>query len=611
MKGLFLKEFYQWLKTRAVFTVIYVVLFAALIFTSEGRLRTIPASLFGVVFGLALNSFMLDEKSGWNEYSRVLPCSPFQRVTAKYIFFAPELMLVCFAEIACAIIPQKLSEDFYIQPGLYSEAIVYFAAWMICISITLPLCIFIKENKKYALACIPLLLTFVASTLAASKLRYSVLPEWLGEILTEKTWIYPVVILISVGILVVSWLTSVAIEAGKDKAYRNRYSIRAAVAGIATLAVFATSIFALYSSGCLPDPTFGEVSCATVEKIKAEANPYYDFMCGESNMGKTHEECVAVFKSIGYSNQSESNRVFLSDSEKIIVSLTVDKETNLIKHVSFSSKINTKLIKGGVDSDFEEIAENFTAGMTEKELHAKIKELELIPSTISEKLSKGKLQRNYYFKFATDNFTGASLSSDIRSVSVKVIDNVIDKVEITHYKDGLSSVLSDFDTVLAPEEMRIILDNFCSENHLEKTTEDNKNELEALGFMNLRSASGSINANVVHDEETGLTDYIYISGKVGEPIIENATKEELEALCDNFPDDMSEEDLILKFHELGVVPHEILESRNYEKKHKRNYEITYLLENYDGGDDKYYEINIDVIEGKVFDVRTYIEDSAD
>ena len=138
-----------------------------------------------------------------------------------------------------------------------------------------------------------------------------------------------------------------------------------------------------------------------------------------------------------------------------------------------------------------------------------------------------------------------------------------------------------------------------------------KNELEALGFMNLRSASGSINANVVHDEETGLTDYIYISGKVGEPIIKNATKEELEALCDNFPDDMSEEDLILKFHELGVVPHEILESRNYEKKHKRNYEITYLLENYDGGDDKYYEINIDVIEGKVFDVRTYIEDSAD
>ena len=65
MKGLLLKEFYQWLKTRAVFTAVYVILFIFSMFTSEDRVFTLPVYLFGVVFGLALSSFMLDEKSGW------------------------------------------------------------------------------------------------------------------------------------------------------------------------------------------------------------------------------------------------------------------------------------------------------------------------------------------------------------------------------------------------------------------------------------------------------------------------------------------------------------------------------------------------------------------
>lgn len=620
MKGLLLKEFYFWLKTKSyyILAMMALIIYAAL--KSDGGFR-FPYAGTGAIMGMTLNSYLLDEKSGWSDYAKALPCTPFQRVTVKYVFHTCEYMFLVFTVIIASVISFQKENVVYltVSPlcGIYAEALLNITLSLIALAFSIPACILIKGTKKYAVASIPFILYVFVFLSSLSTIRYS-MPGWVAEILTEKIWIYPAAILAAVGVLAVSWMITVMLEAGKDKACFKKYAIRAAAIGAATLSLCSVAVGALYFGGSLPDPEFGtDISSAKVEKTKNEMNPYYDFICVGANIGKSRDEFTEMLESTGFSKKADSTNVFLSGTQNIIVSISTDKETDKIKSVSTSSLINTKIIEGGSDEDFEKIGRNFTAGMTESELHQKIKALELIPSSISERRQGDGYQRTYYFKFTSSKTIGASLSSDIHSVSVKTINGVVDDVEIRNYKDGSSSSLTAPSELESRDEMRSLLNSFCNKNHLVHTVEDNMSELEYLGFTkngksnNLSSSSGSITANVELKEETGLTDFIYISGKVGEYSIKNATPEKLDKICESFPEDMSEEDLIMKFEELGVVPHEILESRNYEKRHLRNYEITYLLENYDGNKDKYYEINIDVIEGKVFDVRTYIEDSAD
>ncbi len=617
MKGLLLKEFYFWLKTRSFYMLAIMALIIYAAFESDVNFR-FPYSIMGVIMAMTLNSYMLDEKSGWSDYAKALPCTPFQRVTAKYLFHSCEYMFLIVAQSIAAVISSQKTNVVYSTSsplcGVYAEALLNISLSLIALALCIPACILIKGNKKYAVACIPLIFYIFIFFTYSRTIRYF-MPGWVSEMLTEKTWVYPVTILASLGILAISWMLTVMLEAGKDKVYFKKYTIRAAAAGVATLALCGASVGVLYFGGSLPDPTFGtDMSSAKVEKAKEELYPYYDFMCIGTNIGKNYDELAETLKNTGFDNKPGSTNVFLSDSQNMIVSISTDKETNKIKWISASSTISTKIIEGGSDEDFKKIGENFTAGMTEAELHKKIKELELIPSSISEKSEGNGYARNYYFKFTSEKTIGGKLNGSIRSVSVKVLNGVISDVELRSYKDGSTSSLIVPSELEARDEMRALLNSFCNTNHLENTVDDNMAELEYLGFIqrgktnNLTSASGSLSANVEPEEETGLTDFIYISGKVGEFNIKSATTEDLNKICENFPEDMSEADLVMKFEELGVVPHEILESINYEKRHLRNYEVTYTLESYNGGEGADYEINIDVIDGKVYDVRTYIQE---
>ncbi len=615
MKGLLLKEFYVWLKTRSFFMLYFLgMTIYATTLSSTATSSLLYASL-GIIFGLILNSFMVDEKSGWPTYEKALPVSPFQRVTAKFIFVSAELMLPILIMSTALVLNSKFGDPSSL--GL-TESLVYAVSGIslaiVALAFSLPACISLTGIKRNIIGFIPAVACIFAIVTVSFDIQHN-LHGWFEDAFTQKLWFPSAIVLVSIGVLAVSWMITVALESRKDEAYRKKFIIKATAFGTATAIICAATFGALYFGGSLPDPTFStDISSAEVEKTKKELYPYYDFFCGEIHLEKSYDKCAETLKSIGFENSSLAPNSFSSDSRNITAVLSVDEKTGLVRGVYTTSQINTKIIKGATSADFEKVCSNFTVGMTEKELHQKIKELEIIPSSINERLySKNQPQRNYYFKFATENYNGSPFDSALCSVSVEVKNGIVCNVRTSFEGAASGSVHDNLENPFtARDEMRALLDSFCNANHLEWTADDSAYALESVGFArnseysySLSSASGKISAKVAIENDSKLTDYIYISGDVGEYNIKKATTEDLNKICENFPEGMSEADLILKFHELEVLPHEILESRNYEKKHLRNYEITYTVDSYNGGEGTDFEINIDVIDGVIYDVRAY------
>ncbi len=627
MKGLLLKEFYQWLKTRSVFIGVYAVLFAVLIFTSEGRLRTLPVGLFGVVFGLALNSFMLDEKSGWNEYSRVLPCSPFQRVTAKYIFFAPELMLICFAEMAFAIIPQKLSEDFYINSsplGGYPEAIICFALWMICLSIMLPFCILIKGNKKYALSCIPLFLTLIASTLASSKLRNSVTPEWLADVTAYK-WFYPAVVFASVGIFVASWLITVAIEARGDKKYRLKFLKIAVVPIVVSVALGGVIGNVIYSNrDFIEEKTMrdskGYKYISDIDEITDDYNEYYGSYLGNFSLGLTVSECADNLKNIGYVQNIYSPQKLYSESGKINVNLTTDEESEKIISVFAYCNLAEKVIDNATDNDFAEITSNFTSGMTEAELLLKFDELTLFPCDIQECfLDETQPCRIYTLRFSTPNHNRMFSSSATFKITITTDGKTVTEVSsrlFKHYEDEHDDTVIPYseETPLevATYEIKAFISGFCNETHIDETPRECVKKLRAIDYYESEetddlfySQGGKISvALTVNDEEkiekiTAIVNY----GELR--YIESSTDKEMDELIGNFVLGMTENNFQQKLQELDALPEKITETTTDKNEHLRSYEIRYRIGDFNSDGAVTYTVTVDITDGKVTNIDVY------
>lgn len=619
MKGLLLKEFYVWLRTRSWIMIYCISICALVLYTGN----SISYVVLGVLIGSISNSIQLDEKSGWLNYYKALPYSPAQRVSAKYIAVTSEFMFAVTASVVASVISQKYFDYSAVKPTdemLISQAVLTVIISLLLLAIQLPINFKFTGTKRTVISMPPLIMYIVPLVLINNQSILDIMGggNWLSKTIADEKWFPVAMILVAMLIFGVSWMITILIESNKDKLYRKKFGISAVALSITTVMLSIITAGALYTSGSLPDPSFGgDVSMAKVKEVKEEFYPYYDFFCDELNLGKTPEECKEILEGIGFEEIKGKSYEFHSDSTNIFVSFTLNPESGLIQSIRASSQINEKQIRKASDSDFEAISGNFTVGMSEKELHQKIKELDTIPAQIYERYyTENQPQRCYSFKFATDAYNGNADNPVVYSVSVETAHGTVTDIKTSVYQSSpFNSYLEENPVdvqIKAREEMRSLIDGFCNENHLDSPWEESAYVLESLGYIRnstesstLRSASGGIRANIVTEEETGLTDFIYISSGVGEFLIEHATTDDLNKISESFAVGMSEEELHQKFYELEVLPHEILESVNYEKKHLRNYEIVYTVGSYNGGEGTEFEINIDVIDGKVYDVRSY------
>lgn len=92
MKGLLLKDFYMIKKYCKVFLLMVILFAAAAAVNPENSFYLIYPIIITNVIPVSMISY--DEKSKWNLYSDILPCSRAMAVSAKYL-------LVCFALVIC------------------------------------------------------------------------------------------------------------------------------------------------------------------------------------------------------------------------------------------------------------------------------------------------------------------------------------------------------------------------------------------------------------------------------------------------------------------------------------------------------------------------------
>lgn len=609
MKGLLLKEFYVWLQTRWFLLALTAVTAVIIAFSNN----SIMFSSLGVLIGGSFNPFLVDEKSGWSKYCKALPGTPFQRVASKYIFTSCEI-LAGIIMVSAAIMFSSHNYGNTLSPlKSYIAATAYISCILIALAIALPLSSVFNKTLKSLISLIPLLACIYILMSIVYVIRYN-LPGWVEELFTEKIWIYPAIILVSLLILAASMMLSVTIEARKDKAYRRSFGIKAAALSAASVAICAAVFATLYFGGAFPDPTFGdEVSSSKIEKTQEEYSLYYDLICAEANTEKSGDKVSEALKSLGFIENPENPGTFLSEGGRIKVNVGTDIKTGTVKRITAASLItNHKIIENASDADFEKASDNFTVGMTEKELHVKIKEMELIPTSVKERITfKNQHQRNYYFSFSTENHNSSEYNPAVYNISIEVKNGKVSNVETSVYSstvaDGLETIAER--QLAAKEEMRILMENYCISECVELSFKENLQILGSLGFTRpddestvFTAESGYIKVRITADQKTGDVDYIYIGGSVGENRIDSATSEELAEICEGFSDCKNEEELHQKFYELEFLPYEIFETSGTDGSHTRSYKLLYIIDSYNGGEGVDYKIDIDVVNGEVSEV---------
>lgn len=114
MKGLILKDFYVTLKRCKSYLIVSAFFIAASFFLdnffSDGYMfMMLPVVIFA---GLPISLLGFDEKSAWTKYSRALPYSKAQIVSAKYIFgFIFQVVMALVVLLALAIRAKTIGSE--------------------------------------------------------------------------------------------------------------------------------------------------------------------------------------------------------------------------------------------------------------------------------------------------------------------------------------------------------------------------------------------------------------------------------------------------------------------------------------------------------------------
>ncbi len=613
MKGLLLKEFYVWRKTRS-FLLIYAIGIALFGSSVSSKLETVPMVLFSMTFILL---FLNDEKSGWENYQKTLPCTPLQLVSAKYITVIIEFIPL----IAAYIFSSLFSKDsFDIAATMTAKETAFDIIFTISIlllftSFELPCCFAFRGTVRTLIGIIPIALFFLTMTVFG--------------IIFEVTFEDPVILILSAVItlliLGISFAVSVITVADKDTAYKKNFKKIAVI-----LTVIAVALGGVILGISIKNKTENKYQSDTVnigydmirnyDEIKSDFDNLYSSFCGEFHLNTTVEECAQVLEGIGYFQNQTNPEKFYSASGKINLNLTVNEETGKIFSIyAYSNLTFEKEFDSATPQDFTQLEANFYEGMTQDELHRKFAELEIFPYSVSETLIyDNQPRRVYVMNFSCENYDGkpdnpVTLRKTVVTDGESVVE--IDKNIIFHNRGDSSDTSEETtETVLekGQREVTEFIKGFCNENHLDETPRECIRKLKDLGFTESEekfdlyySKDRKVSVSLVTDENDALKEISAVVNYGEIHYIESATEEEMKKISDNFTAGMTENQLQQKLVELELYPDNIIEKLNSDNKHMRIYEIRYRIGDYDGNGAATWSITVDVTDGKITDVLAF------
>lgn len=616
MKGLLLKEFYVWRKTRS-FLLIYAIGIALFGSFVSSKLETAPLFFFAMAIMLL---FQNDEKSGWENYQKTLPCTPLQLVSAKYITVIIEFIPL----IAAYIFSSLFSKDsFDIAATMTAKETAFDIIFTISI-----LLLFTSFDLPVCFGCKGAVGTVIVIILATVFLLTSATLGIIFNITFEDPVTLILLIVISLLILGISFTVSVNIVSGQDSAYKKKFKRIAIILTVIAVALVGVVLGISMKNKAENKNQPGSADSGydmirNYDEIKNDFDNLYSGFCNEFHLNTTVEECAQALEGIGYFQIKTNPEKFYSASGKINLNLTVDEETGKIfSTYAFSNLTVEKEFDSATPQDFAQIESNFYEGMTQNELHEKFAELKIIPFSVSETLIyDNQPRRVYVMNFSCDNYDGKPDNRVLFKITVVTDGDVVVEVErhLFNQNKNSGSLSASVDeesteTVLekGKREATEFITGFCNENHLDGTPRECIRKLKSLGFSESEekfdlyySKDGKVSVSLVTDEDDKLREISAVINYGEMHYLESATEEEMADLAANFTEGMTENQFQQKLIELELSPDSIVEKFSENNSHLRVYEIKYRIGDYDGNGAATWSLTVDVTDGKVTDVLAF------
>ncbi len=468
MKGALLKEFYVWRKTGLAYVASYIVV---------GIAFCIAGGVSGVLMGLMLGGvnrvFLEDEKNNWNDYSRVLPYTAVQRVSARYIIILCEmsvaLTMVILTDIFSFLKVKELivlREQFsYLGTDNLSVSVIVMtlAIALAGLAFAIPINYTFKGSKRTILGTIPVILATIAIILLPFTAKYylsmsdTFLAAFLKIFYYEK-WVIPVFLAISAAMIAVSWIVSIIINTNSGKDKLKKLKITAVILTVAIIAASAVSAGILYKNGRFErdktdyyehyysnlingnspsnqggtksfEPTEDELQCR--EDFAELMETFFD----EMNVGVPLEKSREQLESLGFKEEEYGSGRFYNGAPEggnICVELGREEKSDAVATVYVSADVGVFYIEKATTKELDEIGNSFFEGMTEREMLDKMKELNVVPQYIREYPHPdfGKTQY-YYIEYRVNEYNGGGSTN--YSIHIDLIDGVIQDLRLYDY----------------------------------------------------------------------------------------------------------------------------------------------------------------------------------
>ena len=444
MKGLLLKELYTFSKSRIVFWATALVL----CLINKFDIGSLSSVLVFTTISLA-RGFFDDDSSRWNDYSRVLPYTSAQIVSSKYLFLLAETILSTAIAVMIIIYSYKSSDDLmpslpkyfpYMSENwrLASFVPLFVLARILGTAFSIPLNYKLKGNLKPFITIIPLMISFLYCYLIIFKIDIDVYlsnQASFSEIFYKENWVFAACAAAVILAVAVSWILCI-IFADNSKMRTKKLIAPAAILGGLLIALTAFSFTALNVKGYFEekeeDTTYQDdfsVNYDTTRKLvltkdevtkaqkkaREKMQELMDSFILENHLGDNHQNLIDKILGMGYHdtgyNSEEFNSVKDEDiDDYVTIRLYLEGETDLINVVDTIASPGQFWIESASANELEDFAKQFPIGMSQAELHEKLKSLQVVPTQVSERYFDNKrfLYYTLYYEVGDYNNSGSA-----------------------------------------------------------------------------------------------------------------------------------------------------------------------------------------------------------
>ena len=196
-----------------------------------------------------------------------------------------------------------------------------------------------------------------------------------------------------------------------------------------------------------------------------------------------------------------------------------------------------------------------------------------------------------------------------RKGAFDVRDNTYERIIGSVPDDELSvrDKLALADAIIAKEEARKdvaeLIDVICGKTFAGKTRQDIEVEYKKSGSEDdwkiISSYLETVDSEVISD------DFVYYNDDIGNTVFDSADESQLNAIESSFSVGMSERDAVDVMKAVDFYPQSITETLD-KGKTRRTYRGGFLIESYENGERIIFSLNIEIADGTVSEVRTYI-----